>query len=95
MKSLQFLNLGCCGLRTVPAFVGELESLEVIDLSYNYAQITATLDNFVIDGCPRLRKVVLHKKSYTGPWAPEALAHIEAFKARQLAQNANAEVIYG
>jgi hypothetical protein len=28
MKSLRVLHLGGCGLRTFPAFVGELESLE-------------------------------------------------------------------
>jgi Leucine-rich repeat (LRR) protein len=33
MKSLRALGLAGCGLRAVPAFVGELESLERLELS--------------------------------------------------------------
>ena len=57
MKSLRFLDLKFCGLRAVPASIGELESLEDLDLSSYYsAQIYAPLD-FLIQGCPRLREV--------------------------------------
>ena len=35
LKSLRFLSLHRCGLRAVPAFVGELESLEELDLALN------------------------------------------------------------
>ena len=54
-----FLNLLGCGLRAVPAFVGELESFEVLDLCQNYLQIDAATFDVLIEGCPRLREVRL------------------------------------
>ena len=62
MKSLRHLRLGRCGLRTVPSFVGGLQSLEVLALFFNDVQIDATLD-ILIKGCPRLRSVILGKRS--------------------------------
>ena len=76
-------------LRTVPAFVGELESLKRLDLSGNELQIYATLD-VLIKGCPRLREVKLFEMSNT----PESRAHLEAFKAKRPAKNPNAKVRY-
>ena len=35
MRSLRDLNLDGCGLRTFPAFVSELESLEILKLAHN------------------------------------------------------------
>ena len=35
LKSLQDLSFAECGLRSVPAYVGELKSLELLDLSFN------------------------------------------------------------
>ena len=88
MRFLRELNLGNCALRAVPAFVSELESLEVLDLSDNDPQICATLD-FLLMGCPRLRELRLD-----WPKTPESRAHLEAFKANLLAKNPNAEVLY-
>lgn len=51
-----------CDLLTLPAFVGELESLELLDLRENDPQICATLD-FLIKGCPRLGDVRLPKET--------------------------------
>ena len=93
MQSLQYLNLFCCGLRAVPAFVGELKSLESLLLSRNDEQIFATLD-FLVKASPRLRKVFLTKRSNMAPWTPETLAHIEAFKAKLLAKNPKDKVFY-
>ena len=59
MKSQRVLTLRCCSLCTVPAFVGELKSLEVI-LFGNDERIYNTLD-FLIKGCPRLRVVKLSR----------------------------------
>jgi len=71
MESLRVLYLHECGLRAVPAFVGELKSLEILDLSYNDFQIdTATLD-FLIKGCPRLREVRLNKRPDAAPCTSE------------------------
>ena len=53
------LNLLGCSLRAVPAFVGELESFEVLDLCQNYLQIDAATFDVLIEGCPRLREVRL------------------------------------
>ena len=89
MGSLQVLALSYCGLRAVPAFVGELQSLERLDLSYNDQQIFATLD-ILIEDCPRLRDVWL----YTAAYSPESQAHLEAFKAKLLAKIPNARVFY-
>ena len=89
MKSLRVLNLTCCGLRTIPAFVGELESLEFLDLSGNDVQIYSTLD-FLIESFPCLREVWLSRMRRT----PESLAHLEAVKAKLLAKNPNAKPIY-
>ena len=92
--SLRDLNLRYCGLRAVPAFVGELESLESLDLSLNELQIDATTLDFLIERCPRLRVVKLQKRFRAAPWTPESRAHLEAFKARLLAKNPNAKVLY-
>ena len=86
MKSLRFLDLSYCFLRAVPAFVVELESLEILDLIFNNVQIFATLD-FLIEGYPRLREVRLDR-----PYTPESRAYLQAFKARLLTQNPNAKV---
>ena len=93
MKSLRVLSLASCNLRIVPAFVGELESLEALDLSWNNFQIDAPLD-FLIKGCPRLREVALRRWPYEGPRTPESLVHLGAFKAKLLAGNPNAKVVY-
>jgi len=89
MKSLRVLDLSHCGLRTVPAFVGELQSVERRILFDNDEQICATLD-ILIEGCPCLRQVRLSDR-YSS-WTPESRAHLEAFKARLLAKNPNAKV---
>ena len=75
------------------AFVGELESLEILHLAFNDEQIYATLD-FLIEGCPRLRLLYLLKKRDAAPRTPESLAHLEAFQAKLLAKNPNAEVVF-
>ena len=93
MKSLRVLSLASCNLRIVPAFVGELESLEALDLSWNNFQIDAPLD-FLIKCCPRLREVALRRWPYEGPRTPESLVHLGAFKAKLLAGNPNAKVVY-
>jgi hypothetical protein len=93
MKSPRLLDLRRCGLHAVPAFVGELESLERLDLSYHHLEIDAPLD-FLIEGCPRLREVRLGSGLVPAPWTPETLAHLEAFEAKLLAKNPNAKVIY-
>ena len=89
MKSLRELNLYECGLRRVPAFVGELKSLECLDLSCNYTlQIDASTLDLLLEGCPRLRKV-----SVPGyDWTPESRAHLKAFKAKLHAKNPDAKV---
>ena len=92
MKSLRELSLSSCGLRTVPAFVGELESLEVLDLTENDVQIYTSLD-FLVEGCPRLRKVRVSKEPHSACWTRESLAHLDAFKAKLLAVSPNAEVL--
>ena len=78
---------------TVPAFIGELKSLEVLDLNFNDEQIYATLE-FLIEGCPRLREVRLMKWPNTEPGTPESLTHLRAFKTSLLERNLNAVVIY-
>ena len=94
LKSLRELNLYYCGLRAVPAFVGKLKSLEDLELSFAHddAQIAAQLDS-LIEGCPRLRKVVLYKERNRGPWTPKSLTDLAAFKARLLAKNPSAKVV--
>ena len=93
MKYLRVLVLSYCGLGTVPVFVGELKSLEILDLSYNDLQNDAPLD-FLIKGFPRLRQIWLRERPGAPPRTPALLAHLEAFKAKLLAQNPDAEVIY-
>ena len=94
LKALRELFLGFCDLRAVPAFVGELESLAILDLSDNNPlQIHAPLD-FLIEGCPRLREVQLGKAHSRDPWTPESLTHLKAFKAKLLAKNPDAKVFY-
>ena len=94
MKSLRVLDLSHCGLRAVPAFLGELKSLKVLNLSCNFnLQIDAPLD-FLIEGCPRLRKVYLYKEHFGDRWTPESRAHLAAFKTKLLAKNPNAKVKY-
>ena len=66
MKSLRILDLACCGLGAVPAFVGELEALECLDLSENNMHVCTSLD-LLIKGCPCLRKVTLNKGKDTAP----------------------------
>ena len=90
MKSLRALVLASGGLRTVPAFVGELKSLEILDLSYNNRQIYATLDILIKD-YHRLREVRL-RTGLLSP--PQTLAHSVAFEAKLLAKNPNAQVDY-
>ena len=89
MKSLRVLNLSSCYLRAVPAFVGELESLEVLNLAWSDFEIDATTLEFLISGCPRLREAKLDK-----PKTPESRAHLEAFKARLRAENPDAKVSF-
>ena len=61
MKSLRELELFWCGLRTVPAFVGELSALERLDLSCkDEMQIDAPLV-FLLEGCPGMREVKVMK----------------------------------
>ena len=67
LNVLYFFRLVFGGLRTVPAFISELKSLEVLDLRGNNLQIYAPLD-FLIKGCPRLRKAGLWHYS---SWTPE------------------------
>lgn len=59
MKSLRELNLGSCDIHAVPAFVGELRSLESLDLSFG--------DDFQIDASARL--------SFRGLSSPEGRGH--------------------
>ena len=59
MDSLRVLYLHEGGLHAVPAFVGELKSLEVI-LFGNDERIYNTLD-FLIKGCPHLPVVKLSR----------------------------------
>ena len=89
MTSLQELDLSGCG----PAFVGALESLEVLELSGNDLLIDAPLD-FLIWGCPRLRKVTLIKEEGAEPWSAEELVHLEDFERTLLVQNRDAQVSY-
>ena len=93
MKYLRVLVLSHCGLGTVLVFVGELKSLEILDLTYNDLQNDAPLD-FLIKGFPRLRQIWLRERPGAPPRTPALLAHLEAFKAKLLAQNPDAEVIY-
>ena len=81
MKSLRVHNLSGCALRTVPAFVGELESFEAVYLASRDERIRATLD-ILLEGCPRLGYVNL-----CGFRTPESQALIEAFKRKLLARN--------
>ena len=79
MTSPRHLNIQSCGLLTVPAFVGELASLEIFNLSESHQQISAPL-GFLIQGCPRLREVRMNKSvPSTPPWTRESRAHLEAF----------------
>ena len=78
MKSLRHLRLGRCGLRTVPSFVGGLQSLEVLNLAEHVdLQVDATFE-LLIEGCPRLRELILPKGTSTQPWTPESRAHLKA-----------------
>ena len=92
LKSLRELDLSSCGLRAVPAFVGELESLEVLSLYSNNVQIDAPFD-FVIEGCPRLREVWL-LYVLESQWKDEQQALLKTFEAKLRAKNPNAKVIY-
>ena len=93
LKSLRVLNLRCCGLRTFPAFVGELGSLEMLDLSFNDFQLDDAID-VLIKGCPLLRELGLYKGLRTVPWTPESKAHLEVFKARLRAENPKVKVLH-
>ena len=92
MGSLQVLALSYCGLRAVPAFVGELQSLERLELSYN-RQIYATLD-ILIKGCPRLRDVRLSRGPDAPPLTPELWAHLGGFMRKLVAENPNISVSF-
>ena len=94
MKSLRELDLCWCGLRRVPAFVGELKSLEVLDLGCDEPlQIDASTLDLLLEGCPRLRKVRL---PFPGRFirTPESHAHLKAFKAKLEAKNPKAKVLF-
>ena len=78
LKSLRVLDLSHCGLRTVPSFVGGLQSLEVLNLAEHVdLQVDATFE-LLIEGCPRLRELILPKGTSTQPWTPESRAHLKA-----------------
>ena len=88
MKSLRYLSIADCGLRAVPAFVGELRSLETLHLVYNDdLQLDATLD-LLVEGCPRLRTVLLLKGATRAGsfWTWESLARLGAFKSKLRAE---------
>ena len=51
-SGLREVNLHGCSLHIFPAFVGELEELEILDLTTNNFQFHSPLD-FLIEGCPR------------------------------------------
>ena len=96
MKSLRELDLSNCELRAVPTFVGELKSLEVLNLSWNEdLEIDSPLD-FLVEGCPRLREVTMHLQQLWGSerWGPESRAHLKALEAKLRTKNPNAKVIY-
>ena len=79
-------------LRTFPAFIGELESLEILDLRYNDFEVDAAALDALLKRCRRLCDVHLTKPA--GPWTAESLAHLGAFKAKLFAENPNAKVSY-
>ena len=58
MNSLRDLLLHDCGLRAIPAFVGDLPSLErlTVDAEDN-TQVGVQALDFLLEGCPRLREV--------------------------------------
>ena len=91
MKSLRELYFARCGLRIFPAFVGELESLEKLDLRYNDFEVDVVALDALLKRCRRLRDVQLAK---TRPWTAESLANLEIFKAKLLAVNPDAEVTF-
>lgn len=93
MKSLRVLALSSCRLRAFPSFVCKLESLEVLDLSDSAFEVedAAALDA-LLGGCTRLREVKLTK--YARPWTERSLANVEMFKARLLARNPDAVVLF-
>ena len=87
------VNLRCCSLRTFPAFIGELGSLEMLDLSLNDFQLDERID-VVIKGCPLLRKIGRYKGLRTAAWNAESKAHLEVFKARLRAVNPNVRILH-
>ena len=93
LQSLRDLYLCHCGLRAVPAFVGVLKLLEVLDLSFNGEGICASLD-FLIKGCPLLHEVRLLKGPEEGPWSSASLKLVEAFRAKLRAKNPDAKVLH-
>ena len=92
MTSLRELNLHKCRLYIVPAFIGALRSLEVLDLSENHLCINAPLD-FLVSGCPRLRYVTFGERR----WDQDSLEGIKAFMKKMRKTNKSAEVfcMYG
>ena len=82
--SARHLDLSLYVLRAIPAFVGKLESLEVLDLSWNYFRVDAPLD-FLIEGCPLLLELRL-------PYYFAPFPHAQASKAKLLARNPDAKV---
>ena len=91
MRSLREHNLAHCYLRTIPAFIGKLESLEVLDPSWNSIEIDAATLDSLFQGCPRLREVDFFAGVLR---TPESRAHIEAFAVKLRARNPNAMVRY-
>jgi hypothetical protein len=81
-----------CGLRTFPAIVGELESLEELDLRYNDFEVDAAALDALLKRCRRLREVDLSDSAR--PWTAESLANLDAFKAKLLKENPGAKVTY-
>ena len=75
MASLRVPDLKGCGLRAVPAFVDELESLETLELSCNEEAIHDTLD-VLTKGvpAPALREAATQRVQHPG-----SNAHLEAF----------------
>ena len=56
-------------------------------------EANATL-NFLIEGCTRLHEVRLKKRYGAARWTPKSRAYLEAFKAKQLAENRNVKMTF-
>ena len=64
------------------------EKKTMADLGNVSLEIDASTLDFLIEGCPRLRNVLVLRVLAT----PEEFAHLEAFKAKLLTKNPNAKV---